>query len=188
MSDGSGRPHRTFGQQVADALAAGNFLYQGDHRLMLAVNKLQAIGVRLLEQSLLIKLVGKADAATGADGVQPEVIAELVGGDAGFDAVAFNRAGKSPDGLVFRAFAVGPGIDPGFDSMHLAAARRAGIAAHVPHPELTVFFPGNFLVVGLLSVAEIAHRKNTDGIGNILGAGRAPFLMVQKAGIVPDGS
>ena len=144
---------------------------------MFAVNKLQSIGIRFINQPFFIKLIGKADAVAGADSIQTKVVTELIGGDAGFDIVALDRAGKSPDGFVFRSFAMGAGINAGSNGMHFAAAGGTGIAAHIPYPQLAIFRSSDFLIVDKLPVAEIAHRENPDGVGDILGIGRAPFLV-----------
>ena len=76
---------------------------------MVAIRKLQPIGILMGKDALLIQLVGKANGIPGADGVHSKIVAQLVSRYGCFDSCIIHRAAKC--------------IRPARDMVYLAASR-----------------------------------------------------------------
>jgi len=92
---------------------------------MAAVGEFESVSIILGENSPLIKLVSKTDTAARAYGIKTEVITKRISGDTGFDTVTFNRASKSPDRFVFRAFTMSPSIHARCNRVYFTTTCRA---------------------------------------------------------------
>jgi len=114
-ADSLGGQPAAFGQEIADSLAVGNLPEDSNRGLVIAELEVQAVGVLSRQDATLVQLHGHGHRGAEGDGVQSQLVAEPIHGDAGAHVRDAHVAPQGVERLELGPLARIPGVWTGAD-------------------------------------------------------------------------
>src|SRR4030042_245542 len=169
-------PFNSLGEDVANAIAIGDFLNELEHGLGVAVFEHQPACVLGGDYALLKEFIGKADAVAGADGIEPQLATHVVCHHRRPEVGASCGTRESPDSLIMGALAVNPCVRSVRYRSNLAALEHASVAAYVLLRDGSILQESNLLPPFQFTRTKVTHWKSSDRKTGIVDAHRGTII------------